>query len=293
MFIMAKPNRRGKNSKAEKAATKTSNSAEEQIQRAEVAVEQSRASALALHSQWRLHLVRLSYMVVLITIHQLQAPATYCLYDVKVRNGNENETVERKMENTIFSHLLPLLPASHAMQSYNKSLTPLDDDSMRISGLKAILYVAQDCLCELLGVIMGALLTVFLTQLYNATTSGASLLASFSTNKAYMIATALLPPILHLYFVRSKEANVASCLDHSGVTKLADRMWTRHTEEEGNLASAVRGFPVVAIFHTIATVCCWFMEMQQKQQTKNRKMLENLKSELAVAREEHETKKKS
>lgn len=80
---MAKASRRGKNEKAA-ANPASTNPAEEQIQRAQAAVEQSRVAAATLHSQWRLHLVRLSYMVVLITIHQLQAPATYCLYDIKV-----------------------------------------------------------------------------------------------------------------------------------------------------------------------------------------------------------------
>ena len=86
---MANPNRRGKHEKeTAKPASSTTSSAEEQIQRAQKAVEQSRVSAATLHSQWRQHLTRLSYMVILITIHQLQAPATYCLYDIKVRTQN-------------------------------------------------------------------------------------------------------------------------------------------------------------------------------------------------------------
>lgn len=89
---MAKPQRRNKNEKAS-STTATSatndqkeeyNSVDVQIQKAQVAVAKGRATAAELHSQWRQHLLRLSYMVVLICLHQWQAPITDCLYDVKV-----------------------------------------------------------------------------------------------------------------------------------------------------------------------------------------------------------------
>lgn len=259
---MAKPSRRGKSDKST-IKSETTNTAEEQIQRAQAAVEQSRIQAATLHSKWRQHLMRLSYMVVLITIHQLQAPATYCLYDIK---------------------------------SYNDSLTPLDDSSLRISGYRAIYYIVRDALCEFCAVIMGILLTVFLIQQYNAGSvilvNSAQQQESFLTNKAYMISTGFVPPVLNFYFHRSK-ANVSSCLEHSSVTILTDRMWTRHAEQDDSLASAVRGFPVVIVFHTIATICCWFMEMQQSQQQKNINMIEALKRDLATARAENAAKKKS
>jgi hypothetical protein len=176
-------------------------------------------------------------------------------------------------------------------QSYNGSLTPLDDDGMRISGWRAIVYVINDTLCEFLGVIMGIFLTLFLTQQYNngVIVLSASAGESFFTNKAYMISTGLVPPVLNFYFHRSKP-NV-SCLDHSSVTDIADRMWIRHTEQEGSLASASRGFPVVIVFHTIATACCWFMDMQQSHQLQNVKMIESLKRELADAKSENASKK--
>lgn len=141
---------------------------------------------------------------------------------------------------------------------------------------------------------MGILLTVFLTQKQGEVVlvnpSGATHRESFFTNKAYMVATGLVPPVINFYYHRSKPN--LSCLDHSTVA-LADGLWTRHSESEDSLASAVRGFPVVIIFHTIATACCWFIEMQQAQQNRNVKMIENLKRELADARAEHASKKKS
>lgn len=92
---MAKPQRRNKNEKAP-STTATSatndqkeeyNSVDVQIQKAQVAVAKGRATAAELHSQWRQHLLRLSYMVVLICLHQWQAPITDCLYDVKVNTS--------------------------------------------------------------------------------------------------------------------------------------------------------------------------------------------------------------
>lgn len=75
--------RRGK---GEKAAPKTDEeTVEAQISKAREAVQKARVQVATLHTQWRLHLLRLSYMVILITLHQLQAPMVNCLKDVKVR----------------------------------------------------------------------------------------------------------------------------------------------------------------------------------------------------------------
>lgn len=255
---MAKVTRRDKKEKTPATVPRAGGTAEEQIQRAQAAVESSRISAATLHSKWRQHLLRMSYLVIFISVHQFQAPTTYCLYDIK---------------------------------SYNGALTPLDDDSLRISGLQAIFYVINDTLCEFLGVIMGCCISFFLTQQFNggrivlSTSAG----ESFFTNKAYMMATGLVPAVLNFYFKRSKID--VSCLDHDYSTISADTTWVRHTEKEGSLSSAVRGFPVVIVFHVITTVCCWFMEMQQSQQIKNVKMMENFKKELADAKAENASKK--
>ena len=60
-------------------------SVEEQIQTAKNAVHKSIATVNAMHIQWRNSLMRMGYMVVLITIHQWQLPITSCLHDIKVR----------------------------------------------------------------------------------------------------------------------------------------------------------------------------------------------------------------
>jgi hypothetical protein len=115
---------------------------------------------------------------------------------------------------------------------------------------------------------------------------------SFVTNMYYMISTGLVPPILNFYFTRSKANATKSCLDHSSVA-LSGGLWERSTLEDEKMATAVRGFPVVIIFHTVATACCWFMEMQRGQQHTNMQMLEKFKRELAQAQKGHDVKKKS
>ncbi|CAB9520574.1 expressed unknown protein [Seminavis robusta] len=252
--------RRSKNEKG--APTETTNSAEEQLELAKGKVLQSLATVAELHGKWKLHLLRMSYMVILITIHQWQGPMTYCLYDVK---------------------------------SYNKSLTPLDNDNLRISGYRAMYYVLNDTLCEFLGFVMGILCTLFLNQLYNEATvvvvnGRQQPTDSFFTNYYYMFSTGLVPPVLNFYFHRSKANATKSCID---AVAGADGLWTRHAQEDEVMAKAVRGFPVVIIFHTICTVCLWFMAFQASQQSNNLLLLEKLKRELAEARKENESKKKS
>ena len=87
--------RRGKGDKVQPSSTSpddtttTTNSnetisVEQQIQTAKLAVHKSIATVNAMHIQWRNSLMRMGYMVVLITIHQWQVPITSCLHDVKV-----------------------------------------------------------------------------------------------------------------------------------------------------------------------------------------------------------------
>jgi hypothetical protein len=80
---MAGKQRRAKDDKP--ASETSSNPVEEQIRRAQESVQRGLEATAILHTQWRLHLLRLSYLVVLITVHQWQGPMTYCLYDIKVR----------------------------------------------------------------------------------------------------------------------------------------------------------------------------------------------------------------
>ncbi len=44
----------------------------------------NKEAADRLFSQWRVSLLRLSYLVILITLHQVQAPVTECIKNIKV-----------------------------------------------------------------------------------------------------------------------------------------------------------------------------------------------------------------
>ena len=59
----------------------------EQLDRAEQAVSSNRASVLELHSNWRTSLLRMSYIVIVVTLHQAQMPSADCMKEIKVSLG--------------------------------------------------------------------------------------------------------------------------------------------------------------------------------------------------------------
>lgn len=59
---------------------------EQQIARARLAVEKNKAASDTLHSQWRLHLQRLSYLLIIISMHQAQSIFGACLKDCRTYN---------------------------------------------------------------------------------------------------------------------------------------------------------------------------------------------------------------
>lgn len=56
----------------------------EQLSRAMTAVEKNQQTALQLHRQWRTQLLRMSYIVIIVTLHLAQAPSTSCIKEIKV-----------------------------------------------------------------------------------------------------------------------------------------------------------------------------------------------------------------
>jgi hypothetical protein len=62
----------------------------DQLDRAIMAVERNQQTALTLHYQWRTHLLRMAYVVMIITIHQAQAPTTSCIKEIKVRQRSSS-----------------------------------------------------------------------------------------------------------------------------------------------------------------------------------------------------------
>lgn len=178
----------------------------------------------------------------------------------------------------------------------------LENDNLRISGKQAIFYVLYGSFCEMLGFFMGVALALFLRQMYNhaaitlVTPEGTIEKNSFFTNKCYMVATGLVPPTVNLYFHIQAETQkslangiVPSCMDHPSLSIMSQKItWQRYGEDH----LSQRGFPVILIFHIVATACCWFMDMQQSQQRTNLNALEKLRKELTTAQTETTIKKK-
>ena len=63
-----------------------------QLDRALTAVVKNQYTVIELHKQWKLHLLRLSYLVIILTFHQCQLPITNCIKQIKV-----NEKIEIKI----------------------------------------------------------------------------------------------------------------------------------------------------------------------------------------------------
>ena len=113
--------RRGKKETKEESKT----ALDDQLARAIAAVQHSEQQTNALHKQWRTYLLRLSYLLVLVSMHQMQDPTGACLKDIK---------------------------------SFN-SLTASEE---QISGSQAFVLVIADVLPYILAVVMSAALSFFL-----------------------------------------------------------------------------------------------------------------------------------
>ena len=102
-----------------------------------------------------------------------------------------------------------------------------------------------------------------------------------------MVATGLVPAIINFYYHRTQ--NSKTCLEHANIP-LTNIQWERGDvmgENNDSLTEKMRGFPVVVLFHIIATACCWFMNFQQAQQNRNVLTIEKLKRDLVEARAEN------
>ena len=56
----------------------------EQLSRAQAAVERNFVATQTLHRQWKTQLLRMSYLVMVVTLHMAQSPSSACIKDIKV-----------------------------------------------------------------------------------------------------------------------------------------------------------------------------------------------------------------
>ena len=62
----------------------------DQLNRAQEAVERNHAATQTLHAQWRTQLLRMAYLVMIVTLHIAQAPSSTCIKDIKVSTRHES-----------------------------------------------------------------------------------------------------------------------------------------------------------------------------------------------------------
>ncbi|KAL9183890.1 hypothetical protein ACHAXT_004746 [Thalassiosira profunda] len=106
-----------------------------------------------------------------------------------------------------------------------------------VSGMEAVKLIFGDSFCELLGVVVASLLAYFLAL---------SKTASLELDHwAYLLSSALVPVCVGVFFQSSK----AGCISEDVNVEMPD---------EG--AKDRHQFPVIVIYHTIATVSHWFMK---------------------------------
>jgi hypothetical protein len=226
-------NNKKKDSSAKTAHTKANFN--EHLERAQSAVLQNKVATETLHAQWRTSLKRMSYMLLIISLHQSADPTKACLTDIKALNQHYSETV--------------------------------DGADKMISGLEAIVLVLKDGIVAVLGLIMAASLTYFTSMDPHGD----------FTSAAYMVAVAIVPPIMSLHFnwndpnrnERNESFYNKSCvdmelLDQAGVVPV-DRL---------------HGFPVVLGYFLVLTVSYFFMDWQQQKQVQNGKMVLQLQKDM-------------
>jgi hypothetical protein len=155
--------RRGKTDNNKTAGDKNKKEAtfNEHLERAQNAVLQNKVATETLHAQWRTSLKRMSYMLLIISLHQSQGPTQACLTDIK------------------------------ALNEFYSTLEMSDDvkDKM-ISGVEAVVLVLKDGIVAVLGLLMAASLSYFTSMDPHGD----------FTSAAYMLAVACLPPIVSMHF---------------------------------------------------------------------------------------------
>jgi hypothetical protein len=185
--------RRGKKDTKDGDKKEAQPSYTEHLERAQAAVIQNQAGTNTLHGQWRTHLVRMSYMLLVISLHQSQGPTQACLQDIKAVNA-------------------------YYIKAGNEYGLDNDSNDTIISGYRAILIVLYDGVVSVLGLIMAAALTYF-TSLNDPP-------GNFSS-PSYMLAVACVPPIISLHF--NRQGRSVGCLDdvvmnQAGGLEPADRL---------------------------------------------------------------------
>ena len=89
----------------------------DQLNRAQEAVERNHAATQTLHAQWRTQLLRMAYLVMIVTLHIAQAPSSTCIKDIKVSVLDMNRHChfcgQPLVLDAVRSILISLVPFNH------------------------------------------------------------------------------------------------------------------------------------------------------------------------------------
>lgn len=241
----------------------------EQLERALSALYSNKRYMTTLYVQWRTQLLRMSYIIMLVILHQLQQPTTSCLKEIKVCVVCRGE-ISRRIIVDVTSNLLHRIII---IQEFNE----IRKNSMEepYSGFQATLMVLNDSLVEILGLVCGICLTLCL--------SSPKMNFQDFTTVPFRISCSCIPTLVYFYHF---EKQYLGCLDDSDYDTL---MKHRQAQAGGDGLDAIekqkRGFPIIIVFHLITTLALYFMQFQARSMDENIYKMLKLKEELTEARQ--------
>jgi len=226
---------------ASTAATGGAAESDTQVQQAIARVAMANTRTKDLHKMWCSALHKMSYLVALLALHQLNGAVGQCVRDVKSVNAASDD----------------------------------GSGSPMLSGIDALGLVFTDSLSAILGVAISGLLVKFLS-LYNDQTEQP---ADFSS-PWYYVSAGIVPMIISLHFQTVNSGvdsdGVASCVSTHGT---ASQCFDPGTEAE--IAARIqKQLPVAIVYHTVVTVSYWLMKKGREQCERNMELLRSLNSQI-------------
>eukprot|EP00934_Nitzschia_sp_Nitz4_P004458 Nitzschia sp. Nitz4//scaffold27_size158506//34293//35192//NITZ4_002585-RA/size158506-snap-gene-0.196-mRNA-1//1//CDS//3329545443//4448//frame0 len=225
-----------------------------QLDHAYMAIEKSRFQTRQLHEQWRTYMLRMSYVVLMVMLHQSQTPTTTCIKDIKHWNG-------------------------------------LETTSEPIPGSQAMRLVLNSSMVEMLGVLCCACLTWCLSlPLPPSRNDFATLPYQLSCVLIPMIVTLYFTSKSD---PQVEEADVLSksCLQFLPGATSVFASGSASLLDETEAPRPKRTLPVALVFHVIASCCLWFMQYQSRKQDQTLEKVKQLQQDLTQAQKGGKSKK--
>ena len=204
---------------------------------------------MQLHEMWRGALLKMSFLVVLLSLHQSNSYVRTCIYDVK---------------------------------RFNEEAVGNLNDDLKIGGFETVGIVVSDAISALVGIFVSSLLFTFLSHKGPAPARFASPYYMISTA---MVPVCI---ILHFQqgnraepaYGGKGDATIASCL--AGHEHFDAGIMFGGDDADELSARPKKQLAVAVVFHTLVTISFWFMARGRDHSKRNMEMLEQLEKELGV-----------